>query len=168
MLSDTASVYTHMLTNSHQQAQEWEMWAFPKMQRYKPGAREKNEDLQGCVTSMRLTQAVAFFLPVLDVFHLSINSTSNFLYHALCPRKLTCMDLVNGLPCLLASAWVWPVGARVGVWRMVREYSSPSSLPLGPNEGNKLLSRGSFHIATFLMVWGPLTASSTHPFRQQM
>lgn len=59
-------------------------------------------------------------------------------------------------------------GAPVGVWRMVRECYSPSSLPLGPNEGNKLLSRGSFHIATLLTVWWPHTASSIHSFRQQI
>lgn len=27
------------------------------------------------------------------------------------PRKLTFMDPVNGLLCLLASAWVWPMGS---------------------------------------------------------
>lgn len=78
---------------------------------YKFGAKEKNEELQGCVASVRLAQTVVSILPVLDIFHLPINSIFNLLYHALCPSKLACMDLANGLPCLLASAWVWPMGS---------------------------------------------------------
>lgn len=66
----------------------------------------------GDLHCVNLIQILTFKSSVQPAFLGPPESHGALLYHAFCPSKLTYMDSVNMLPCLLISCRVWPMGSH--------------------------------------------------------
>lgn len=130
---------THICIHSHTYILTYVGIEVREVSLFKDGAKEENEDRSPGLCHFHETlsdsgyyPACAICLPLAPPIR-----PPTFFYHALCPRKLTCVDLINGLPCLPDSAWVQARREPAEVWRTMGEYLFPQlSLPLGPDEGN--------------------------------